>query len=63
MHAILSQLISLISDLGGQTGLWLGLSMIAVFELVELIVDVCVLAVRKCKRKNRVGRSKGGNWA
>ena len=47
-----SQMFSLISDFGGQLGLWLGLSMMTVFESVELVVDLLVLAARRARRRN-----------
>ena len=51
------QLVDLLSDVGGQVGLWLGLSVITVFEFVELIWDVCTLCfvhrkIKAAEKKN-----------
>ena len=32
---------SLVADIGGMLGLFLGLSIVGVFEIVELIFDLC----------------------
>ncbi|XP_022103008.1 amiloride-sensitive sodium channel subunit alpha-like [Acanthaster planci] len=37
----------LISNLGGQVGLWIGISMCTVFEFVELLYDVCKILLLK----------------
>ena len=39
--------LDLISDLGGQAGLWVGVSMIALFEVIELIMDICILCAQR----------------
>lgn len=47
-----------LSDLGGAIGLWVGASIITVFEYVEWILDSIVLACLKCRKKGKVRRSK-----
>lgn len=45
-------IIALLSDLGGQLGFWVGMSVIAIFEVVELFLDLArILAVRMFVRK------------
>ena len=57
----------MIADFGGQVGLWLGLSMIAVFELVELIADLIMICVRRLRDRQKAKREEraqnGGKWA
>ena len=56
----------LISEIGGQLGVWIGVSVITLVEVIELLVDLC----REClqsKRKKELGTSEenaiqdGGN--
>lgn len=50
-------------DVGGQFGLWIGLSAITVCELLELIVTIFELCVKKIRAGNKVhdGRAQPGN--
>lgn len=52
------QLENYLSDVGGTLGLWLGLSVLSMFELVEFLLDILVLAgirlATKCRGNNTV---------
>ena len=45
------------SDVGGAIGLWIGLSFLSMFEVVQLFLECCAYGVHKCtngnKKKNR----------
>ncbi len=41
----------LFGDLGGQVGLWLGLSVLTLFEVVELIFDLLQIGAQRRKRR------------
>ena len=43
---------NLISDIGGQLGLWLGLSAITIGELIEFIASICKLSSKKILGRN-----------
>ena len=43
----------LLSDIGGQLGLWIGMSVITLMEVFELIVNAIKLFFRKCTSLNR----------
>ena len=47
------QLINLASDLGGTFGLWVGLSILSLFEVIELALSSMLLLLR-CSNKNKV---------
>jgi hypothetical protein len=41
------------SDVGGAIGLWIGLSMISMFEVVQLLLECCAFAAHKCKHSQK----------
>uniref|UniRef100_A0A1I8HRY5 Peroxisomal membrane protein PEX16 n=1 Tax=Macrostomum lignano TaxID=282301 RepID=A0A1I8HRY5_9PLAT len=46
---------SALSDTGGQVGLWLGLSVLTIFEIVEMLAQLAYLSVAKLReRKLRI---------
>ncbi|OWF52765.1 Degenerin-like protein asic-2 [Mizuhopecten yessoensis] len=47
---------NLLSDIGGQLGLWIGLSIVSLFEIIEIVSDIVVIGIlRLCsKKKNGV---------
>ena len=55
------QLFDLLSDMGGQVGLWLGLSILTVFEILELITDLGVICAKKSRRPQNARDAWG--WA
>ncbi|XP_060082850.1 amiloride-sensitive sodium channel subunit beta-like [Ylistrum balloti] len=40
------------SDVGGALGLWIGLSILSLFELVQLFVECCDYAHHRCTKRN-----------
>ncbi|XP_078617329.1 epithelial sodium channel subunit alpha-like [Branchiostoma floridae x Branchiostoma japonicum] len=44
---------NLLGDLGGQLGLWLGVSVMTVLEVVELIVDIIQILLGKARRSKK----------
>ena len=47
-------IIMLLSDIGGTLGLWAGISIISVFELLELIIKVCYAGTKADKKETPV---------
>ncbi|XP_069139076.1 amiloride-sensitive sodium channel subunit alpha-like [Argopecten irradians] len=47
---------NLLSDIGGQLGLWIGLSIVSLFEIIEIISDLVTIGILRLwnKRKNNV---------
>ncbi len=50
------QNMDLFSDLGGQAGLWLGMSIIAFFELLELVADLIMISCARCRARREAER-------
>ncbi|XP_022111141.1 amiloride-sensitive sodium channel subunit alpha-like isoform X2 [Acanthaster planci] len=51
---------SLVSDLGGQVGLWIGVSVLTLFEFLELMIDIFVLISTRCRaggENRRIGKT------
>ena len=44
-------LVDLISNIGGQTGLWIGISFLSLFELLEMIVRLCIVHYRTIRQR------------
>ena len=53
------QAIDLLSAQGGQVSLWLGLSVLTLFEMVELVWDLIVSVIAAGSRKSRGARETG----
>ncbi|XP_071179225.1 FMRFamide-activated amiloride-sensitive sodium channel-like [Mytilus edulis] len=41
------------SDVGGAVGLWIGLSFLSMFEVVQLLLECCAFAGHKCTNRSR----------
>ena len=51
--SIFLQVTSLLADIGGQLGFWIGLSIIACVEIMELLIDLAAFA---CYKMVKFGR-------
>ncbi|KAL3869756.1 hypothetical protein ACJMK2_042397 [Sinanodonta woodiana] len=49
------------SDVGGAIGLWIGLSVLAICEIFQLIIELCSLGITKCRSKDRTLQFSEGN--
>ena len=53
----------LLSDLGGQFGLWLGFSLLTAVEILQLVFDICCLiGQRLCCRAAKIKPEKGSRF-
>ena len=48
-------LADLFANVGGAMGLWAGLSIVTVIEVMSLLFSLCAVLIRKCKTGNRKG--------
>ena len=44
----------LVSEIGGQLGVWIGVSIITLTEVIELVIEICCKAIRGKKNKVKV---------
>ncbi|XP_060082851.1 uncharacterized protein LOC132562140 [Ylistrum balloti] len=49
------------SDVGGAIGLWIGLSILSMFEVVQLFVEMFQYGIYKCKHLGEMGRNRKPN--
>ncbi|XP_041354877.1 amiloride-sensitive sodium channel subunit gamma-like [Gigantopelta aegis] len=49
---------TLLSDIGGQVGLWLGFSLLTAIEIVELVADIFMTLIKKIRCIAQVGEQK-----
>ena len=49
MSFSLKQIENLLADIGGQLGLWIGLSVLAFLEVVEFLIYISLVALGKVK--------------
>ena len=62
MRPLCGQLAGMLADIGGIMGLYIGLSVVSVFELVDLVVDVTRVII-SCGKKSEQTQSKNGYQA
>uniref|UniRef100_A0A1I8H5L8 Conserved plasma membrane protein n=1 Tax=Macrostomum lignano TaxID=282301 RepID=A0A1I8H5L8_9PLAT len=51
------QIIDVLSDMGGQVGLWLGLSVLTLCEIVEMLVDLLFLCTHRALQRKKPSNS------
>ena len=55
----ISQVDTLMANIGGTLGLFMGISFVTAFEFLEFIVDMIVLALYKAKQKGKTTPANG----
>ncbi|XP_066274107.1 amiloride-sensitive sodium channel subunit alpha-like [Branchiostoma lanceolatum] len=52
---------NLLGDIGGQLGLWVGMSCLSAMEILEVLADIAIILWRKMSSKERPMSSRAGN--
>ena len=56
------QVTNLLSDIGGQIGLWIGLSILTVCEIIELVFLIFRALALKCSGENKIKSGSYQSW-
>ena len=51
----------LVSEIGGQLGVWIGISIITLTEVMELVIEICCKAIRGKKKRDTDDDNTGGD--
>jgi len=52
---------TLAADIGGVLGLWLGFSVFTIFELIYLLMQMCMYTFKKCRGRREKTQQSTGN--
>ncbi|XP_037778101.1 acid-sensing ion channel 1B-like [Penaeus monodon] len=45
---------TLLSNIGGSLGLFIGVSLVSILEVLEFLWDVCRISLRRCRKTSRL---------